>query len=327
MRGLLPFHPFSMLPDERPRAQFSVFAMLCPPSAGLGTSRENIARCQVRVCTVNDILASRHPVAGLGDPSIPGPSFRVLLVVPTLGRRLETLARTLASVAEQAGASVDVVVVAKTETRELAAVAADHGARLISHSGNISAAVNAGFGQADGTHKYACWLGDDDMLYPGALADATASLEREPSAVVAYGACNYIDLDGNLLFTRRPPPHAPHLLQFVPGLIKQEACLFRLSGLRTVGWLNETLKYTMDLDLLLRLRRVGSFVRVDRITAAFCWHPDSITVANRKVSLAEAQEVQRNHARGVARMLQPIWKPAVRALILLMTWKINRGME
>ena len=274
---------------------------------------------------LTEALPSQRPGTTLTDPSSPAASFRILLVIPTLGRRLDTLARTLVSAADQTGASVDVLIVAKSESPDLTAVAARHGARVITHPGNISEAVNAGFAQAESAHRYACWLGDDDMLHPGALAHASASLEAEPAALVAFGACDYIGIDGNLLFTRRPPPYAPHLLQFVPGLIKQEACLFRLSGLRAVGGLNETLKYTMDLDLLLRLRRRGSFVRVDRVTAAFCWHPDSITVANRQVSLAEAQEVQRVNARGIARILQPLWKPAVRTLILAMTWKINRG--
>ncbi len=276
---------------------------------------------------MTEVLASHRPEITPTGPSGPRAPFRILLVIPTLGRRLDTLGRTLLSVTDQAGAHVDVVIVAKTNFPELEAVAVRHGARIITHPGNISAAVNAGFAQAESVHKYVCWLGDDDMLYPGALAHASAALESEPTAAVAYGACNYISLDGNLLFTRRPPPLAPLLLQFVPGLIKQEACLFRLSDVKAVGGLNETLKYTMDLDLLLRLRRRGRFVPVDKVTAAFCWHPDSITVANRKVSLAEAQEVQRVNARGVARAFQPLWKPAVRTLILAMTWKINRGMQ
>lgn len=276
---------------------------------------------------MDEIVADHCPDAKVAGPPPHRSPFRILLVIPTLGRRLDTLARALASIAGQTGASVDVVIVAKTDSPELEAVAARYGARLVTHPGNISAAVNAGFAQTDGTHRYAGWLGDDDMLYPDALAHASASLEAQPAAVVAYGACNYIDFDGNLLFTRRPPPLAPLLLQFIPGLIKQEACVFRLSGLRAVGGLNERLKYTMDLDLLLRLRRAGAFVRLNRVTAAFCWHPDSITISNRKVSLDEAQEVQRVNARGIARLFQPVWKNAVRALILAMTWKINRGIQ
>ena len=254
-------------------------------------------------------------------------AIRILVVIPTLGKRLETLGRTLSSVKDQAGVFVDMVLVAKTNTSELSAIADRYRARFILHPGNISAAINAGFAQATQDHRYVAWLGDDDMLRPNALANASSLLEQNQAAVVAYGSCDYVDLNGNLLFNRRPPTMAPVLLQFIPGLIKQETCLFRLNALRRIGGLNEKLRYTMDLDLLLKLRRLGPFVKTDQILAAFCWHPDSLTISNRRASLAEAQDVQRSHARGITRMLQPVWKHPVRCLILTLNWKINRGLN
>lgn len=254
-------------------------------------------------------------------------AFRILVVIPTLGERLETLCRTLSSVKAQSGVTVDIVLVAKTKTLELLAVADLYKVRIIFHPGHISAAINAGFAQAGNAHKYLYWLGDDDMLRPNALANASALLEHNPTAVVAYGACDYVDLNGNLLFSRRPPPLAPALLQIIPGLIKQEACLFRLSTLQQVGGLDENLKYTMDLDLLLKLSRHGPFLEINQVLAAFCWHPDSLTISNRGASLTEAQHVQGVHARGIIRMMQSIWKPAIKYLILVANWKINRSLE
>ena len=253
------------------------------------------------------------------------PAVRALVVVPTLGERLATLARTLKSIRGQAGLAVDIVLVARDRSAGLETLAGEFGAELMTDPGRISAAVNAGFARAGEAHRYAAWLGDDDQLRPGALAAAIERLEAVPAATVAFGSCDYVDVDGNLLFTRRPPPGAPALLQFVPGLIKQEACVFRMSSLRAAGGLDESLKFTMDLDLLLRLRRLGPFVRVERVQAAFCWHPGSLTVANRAASLAEAQQVQSRQVRGLARALRSVWKPPVRWLILVMSWKINQG--
>lgn len=249
--------------------------------------------------------------------------FRILVVVPTLGRRLETLERTLASIRAQQGVGVDVVVVAPTEMAPLRAVVARYGAHLILHGGHISAAVNCGFAYAGPEHRYVSWIGDDDFLYPGALARASVALERKPGSVVAYGSCDYIDLAGRQLFVRRPPSGAAWWLQFVPGLIKQESCLFRRDAVSAVGGLDLNLRYAMDLDLLLRMRQVGSFERVDMTLAAFCWHPGSITIANREMSLAEAQIVQSRNARGVARLVQPVTQPLFRLLLLAMSKRIN----
>lgn len=253
--------------------------------------------------------------------------FRALVVIPTLGVRLDTLERTLASVQSQADVGVNVVIVSKTASRELSILADLYSASITVHPGNISAAINAGFSQATPMHRYVAWLGDDDMLRPKALARTSALLERTPGAVVCFGTCDYIDVKGTVLFSRRPPMMAPMLLQFVPGMIKQETCLFRLDAVRRAGGLDENLKFAMDLDLLLRLRRLGTFVRANQIVAAFCWHPGSLTISNRKASLLEAQDVQRRLAQGVSGTLQLLLMYPIRYLILALSWKINRGIK
>jgi GT2 family glycosyltransferase len=249
---------------------------------------------------------------------------RVLVVVPTLGERLQALARALASVVGQQGVGVDAIVVAPTSDPSLADVVERAGARLVVHGGHISAAVNEGFRRADPAHRYLAWLGDDDVLRPGALARTFRALEAAPRATVAFGRCDYVSLDGDLLFTRRPPPAAEWALQLVPGLIKQETCLFRRAAFDACGGLDETLRYAMDLDILLRLRARGPFVRVQGSLAGFCWHPGSITVANRERSFAEAQAIQRRLARGAARPLVVALQPLMRLLMMAATARINR---
>lgn len=251
-------------------------------------------------------------------------AVRVLLVVPTLGRRLQTLERTLASVTSQAGVAVDVRLVCPAPSPEVQALAARFGAGMIAEAGHISAAVNRGWADAGRAHRYVAWLGDDDVLRDGALSRSVQALEAQPRAVVAFGHCDYIDEDAALLFTRRPPAGASWLLQFVPGLIKQETCLFRRDAVVRVGGLDEQLRYAMDLDLLLRLRRLGPFARVDTSQAGFCWHADSITIANREASLDEAQGIQQRLARGLSAIGFRLVRPVFRWLILLASSRINK---
>jgi len=255
-------------------------------------------------------------------------SFRILAVIPTLGQRLESLELTLASIRDQTGVQVDTVIVTKTKSENLRKLSDRFGVSLVCHGGNISAALNAGFLlPAADAHRYAFWIGDDDLLRPDSLKFASDLLERNHTAVLCYGDCDYVDGNGALLFSRRPPPLAPLLLQFVPGLIKQESCLFRKSALIKVGGLDESLRYTMDLDLLLRLRRLGPFVKVLRVQSAFCWHPGSLTVSNRNASLVEAQMVQLNNAHGALKLLLALMQRPIRWLILALSWNINRNLK
>lgn len=215
------------------------------------------------------------------------------------------------------------MVVAPIDGEILRILVESHGACLIIDNGHISAAVNRGFAEAGSGHRYVGWIGDDDLLYPNSLYLSSSLLERQANGVVAFGCCDYIDLSGRLLFTRRPPPGAKWWLQFVPGLIKQEACLFRKDAVIEIGGLDDSLRYAMDLDLLLRLRQLGTFVRAEATLAAFCWHPGSITIANRDASVAEAQRVQRQGARGLARLINPVLQPLSRYLLLAMSDHVN----
>lgn len=253
--------------------------------------------------------------------------FRILIVIPTLGDRLDTLARALESIHDQACASADVIIISKEISDSLNTLADRYGAKVVQHPGHISAAVNAGFNLATEHHRYAGWIGDDDLLRPCALSTASAMMEKNPEASVCYGSCDYIDMEGKLMFNRSPPIMAPLLLYLIPGLIKQEACLFRLSALRMVGGLNEQLKYSMDLDLLLRLQRIGPFLKSKHIHAAFCWHPGSLTVSNRYASLEEAQHVQYSHMHEIVRRLAPLWRKPIRHLIHAKSMKINQGLS
>lgn len=250
--------------------------------------------------------------------------FRILYVIPTLGKRLATIGRTLASIRVQENVLVDIVIVAKNSSAELAAAAQNYRADLLIHQGDLSSAINAGFARASNLHRYVAWLGDDDMLRPRGLAVTSDLLERHPASVVAFGACDYIDMEGRLLFSRRPPPLAEFLLQFVPGLIKQETCLFRKTAVQRVGGVSEKFLYAMDLDFLLRLRRVGSFIRSPEIIAAFCWHPGSLTANYRSQSFQEARQIQYANARGMLKVLPLLLRYPIQLAAIAMRSKIAK---
>ena len=69
--------------------------------------------------------------------------FRILIVIPTLGERLDTLNRTLRSIEDQADVLVDTILVTKLKTPVLSALADQYNASIIVHPGNISYAYNA----------------------------------------------------------------------------------------------------------------------------------------------------------------------------------------
>ncbi|MEO5711490.1 MAG: glycosyltransferase [Nocardioidaceae bacterium] len=247
----------------------------------------------------------------------------VLVVVPTLGERIETLEESLTSVRAQKGVDTHLVVVVPDAATEAREVARRHGATLVSDPGRgLSAAVNVGIGARQGEEFYA-WLGDDDLLVAGGLARLAGLLDADPAAVVAYGACPYIDDRGRTVTVSRAGDLAARILAWGPDLVPQPASLTRVEPLLAAGVYDETLKFAMDLDMFLRLKRLGRFVSTKEDVAAFRWHADSLTVANRGLSLAESEKVKRRYLRPGVRRFSPLWDVPVRVATRVAARQVN----
>lgn len=249
---------------------------------------------------------------------------RVLLVVPTLGRRVDLLRQTLQSIRDQAPHRADIVIVCPPDAEEAVNLGAEFCARVVDDPGGMTAAINAGLAEAQPRHEYFNWIGDDDLLTPGSLAAAVSALDADPVTVAAFGYCDYIDTADRVLFTSRAGVLAPWLMTWGPDLVPQPGALFRLAAVREVGGLDPTLSYAMDLDLMLRLRRRGTFVNTGRTLSCFRWHPTSATVANRTASLDEAERVKRRYLSPAQRRLAPLWEGPVRAGTRLAARRVNR---
>ncbi|KRE57157.1 glycosyltransferase [Phycicoccus sp. Soil748] len=247
----------------------------------------------------------------------------VLAVVPTLGERVDTLGAALASVRSQEGVDVRLVVVVPQDAAEAREIAAQYQAVIIDDpKRGLSAAVNAGIAAAR-MESYFSWIGDDDELRPGGLRALVDLIERE-SAVVAFGACDYMDGDNHVFAVSRAGDWATRVLAWGPDLIPQPASITRLADIRAVGPFDETLRFVMDLDMFLRLRRRGRFVSTPKTVASYRWHPDALTVANRDVSIAEAESVKRKYLPAPLRPLAPAWHLPVRLAINVVSSRLSK---
>jgi GT2 family glycosyltransferase len=243
-------------------------------------------------------------------------------VVPTLGTRLEFLERCLESISSQE-ARADIVIVGP-ETPALHEMAVRFNAEFMKDPGSLTGAINLGASSASPAHEFVNWLGDDDLLEPGGLRAVSQALDVNPSAVVAYGACRYIDEDDRELWVSRAGPWARRVLKWGPDLIPQPGMLIRVSAWRAVGGVDESFRFAFDLDLLLRLQQIGSLVDVDDVVSSFRWHADSLTVGDRTTNLRESEDAKRRALGPVARKLSWLWERPVRGATRLAAAEVQR---
>ena len=248
---------------------------------------------------------------------------RVLMIVPTLGRRMAYLEHCLASIAAQ-DVATDLVVVGPA-TPELEEITRRHGGRLLADpERGMCAALNAGFGSAVPGTPYVAWLGDDDVLTDGSLAATTAALDADPGASMVYGWCDYIDDEGAVVFANRAGRMAGRTITFAPNLVPQPGSLMRLPEVLRVGGVDERLTFSMDLDLFLRLRRRGHLLALQQTLACFRWHVDSVTVASEGASAEEADRVRMRYLPAPVAALYRLGRWPGRWALRLVKWRVRR---
>jgi GT2 family glycosyltransferase len=247
----------------------------------------------------------------------------VLMIVPTLGTRPMLLEQCLQSIASQE-VPTTIVIVAPTDNANVNSLAAKFSATTIPDPGSLPSAVNAGAEAAGSDIEYLNWIGDDDLLEPGSLKATIAALDSDTHAVLAYGACRYIDQDGRELWISKAGKWAPRILKWGPDLIPQPGMLVRKSAWEKVGGVDDSLRFAFDLDLLLKIQTLGRFIDVGQVVSSFRWHGDSLTVSDRTTSLNESETARRRALSPTARRLAWVWEGPVRLATRVAAREVSR---
>ncbi len=141
-----------------------------------------------------------------------------------------------------------------------------------------SQAINHGFANTKG--EIMAWLNSDDLLLPGALAVVADYFISHPDIDVVYG--NRLLIDENDMEIGRwiMPGHDSDILSWV-DYVPQETLFWRRSIWdKAGGQIDESFRFAMDWDLLVRFRDAGAkFAHIPRFLGAFRVHEQQKTSA------------------------------------------------
>lgn len=241
---------------------------------------------------------------------------RVGIVVPTLGTRPAYLKECLESIRAAGDAYIILVGPSDLESQPFLNLGLVDEFLEDPKSG-LAGAINAGMSRMPDSVEYVNWLGDDDLLYSHSLDKATKALDESPSATMVFGQCDYIDSNGNYIWTNRSGPWAEPLLRVGPDLIPQPGALFRKSSFFSAGALDTSLLWAFDFDLFIKLSKQGRVLYLDSKLAKFRWHPESLSVAQRRLAISEASNVRVSHLPRAFRPAAFLWEIPVRTATLL----------
>ena len=192
-------------------------------------------------------------------PSVP----RVSIVIPTYNRAA-MLPRAVNSVLTQTFTDLELLIVddySVDNTPDVAASLADADSRIrtFRHSRNRGLAATRNTGIANAQGEYIAFLDDDDEYMPTKLEKQVQALDAaSPDLGLAYAWCSIVGPTGDIVGERTP---------LAEGCVFREALarrlilgigsssMIRASVIEDIGWFDESLPRSEDLDFLCRLTR------------------------------------------------------------------------
>ena len=251
-------------------------------------------------------------------------NFEIGIVVPSLLVRIEMLKSCLQSL--RSTNSCYILIVAPDSNIKLVDSAL-YDSFVPDPNRGLASAIDAGIRALPDSILFVNWLGDDDLLTQDSLKISSSILKLNPDVVLAYGGCEYIDENSNFLWINRSGKYASNLLHFGPQLIPQPGALMRRDAYMAVGGLNTSYKWAFDLDLLIRLKKVGKLHFVNATLAKFRWHEGSLSVGGRKGSVNEASSIRRASLPRMVQVISPLWEIPMRQVIFAAGNRLNRKLK
>ena len=144
-----------------------------------------------------------------------------------------------------------------------------------------SDAINKGMERATG--DVVAWLNTDDLYTSGTLAAVADAFAQNANTQWLVGRYEIIDAAGRVIrpsvarYKERSLRRYTYRALLRENFISQPAVFWRRDFGRAVGPLDESLHYTMDYDLWLRMGRAAPPLFLDRVLAQFRLHETSKT--------------------------------------------------
>lgn len=128
---------------------------------------------------------------------------------------------------------------------------------------------------------YIARMDADDFMLPGRLVAQVAHLDKNPDCVVVGSLVQYMDPDGNL---QRSSEHALNhktiereLLAGFGDALNHPAVMIRREALQAIGGYRPECQWAEDLDLYLRLARLGKLENLNQVLLRYRVHAASVS--------------------------------------------------
>jgi len=211
---------------------------------------------------------------------------------------------TLASLASQADAGVEILVIDSSPTGATRAIAEDYADRLslkiVTRTDLPGWPAKTNYGVEIARAAHVCWLHQDDLWLPGRAAAVRGWIAEAPDAALHLSASAIVDGAGRVQGIWRCPFTADGVIAperlierlLVQNFIAAPAPVYRKDAWLACGGLDAPLWYTADWDVWLKLAEQGEVRHHLGATTGFRVHGTSQTVLGSRDARDFAEQMQ-----------------------------------
>ena len=215
---------------------------------------------------------------------------RISIITPSFNQAA-FLERTMRSVLDQNYPNLEYIVIDGGSTDDSVEILKKYDCRLaywISEKDHgQSHALNKGLERATG--DVVGWLNSDDLYCPGTLLHVGEWFATHPQDEVHYGGLYLIDADDCLTDAHWAAPPDVRYTYFVAMDVHQQSLFWRRDLMERAGKIDESFRFSMDLDFVLRLMLHGRVSRTKRYLGMFREHEAAKTSNIADICLHENQ--------------------------------------
>jgi glycosyltransferase involved in cell wall biosynthesis len=222
-------------------------------------------------------------------------SLRISIVTPSFNQG-QFLEKTILSVLDQDYPNLEYIIMDGGSTDGSVEIIQKYASRLAywvsQRDRGQSDAINRGFQRSTG--DILAYINSDDYYLPGVFSIISDYFSQHPEVDIVFGDLHVIDPAGNLLGIKKAVPYDYWSAVFAGSVVPQPATFFRRRVFDRVGYLDEDLKYNMDIEFFARCGKSKlRFGTIPTPLACFRLHPASKTMDSGKIKEANLRMIER----------------------------------
>jgi glycosyltransferase involved in cell wall biosynthesis len=155
-------------------------------------------------------------------------------------------------------------------------------------------AINKGLKIASG--DILAYLNSDDVYYPNTMNIIVDYFVKHPETSLVYGNCDFIDWEGNFLYTYRFPKFNWHRFIVLNwSSIPQQTTFWRRGVHDEIGYFDPILKMAGDFDFYAKIGKISHVEHIGKTLAQYRLHGKSLSSTRKNINRDEVCRIHQQH--------------------------------